>query len=66
LAEAKIGEAIETFIAMPLIIIISLYLLACTIGPLVDLNNQTFKILFTLAGGVPTIISYSQIQIKKY
>ena len=60
LGEAQLIEAIETFIAIPLIIIIGYYLIACTIAPLVDLNNQTFRIIFTLAGGVPTLFLFKK------
>jgi hypothetical protein len=65
LDEAQATDAIITFIAIPLILIIGLYLLACTIAPVVNLNNQTFKIIFTLAGGIPTLLFYSKSQIKR-
>jgi hypothetical protein len=65
LNEAKVGEIIVTFIATPLIIIIALYLLACIVEPLIHLNNQTFKIIFTVAGGVPSLFIYQKNQIKK-
>jgi hypothetical protein len=58
LSNAQFFDEIVTFFAIPLIIIIGLYLLSCTIGSLVDLNNQTFKIIFTLIGGFPTLIFY--------
>gem|GEM_PF-3275111 len=63
--EDKIGDVIVTFIATPLILIIVLYLLSCIIAPLVQLNNQTFKIIFTLAGGAPTLFFYQKTQIKR-
>jgi hypothetical protein len=56
LSEAQFAEIIMTIIAIPLIMFIVFYLLACSIAPLVDLNNQTFKIIFTLAAGVPTLL----------
>jgi len=65
LDEAQVGEVVVTFIAIPLIMIIVLYLLACTIVPLVHLNNQTFRIIFTLAGGAPTLFFYLKSQIKR-
>jgi hypothetical protein len=46
------------FIAIPLIIVISYYLMACTFAPIFGLNYQIFKILFTLAGAIPTIFFY--------
>jgi hypothetical protein len=63
--EAKVGEVIVTFIATPLIMIIALYLLSCAIAPLIQLNNQTFRIMFTLAGGAPTIFFYQKNKIKR-
>jgi hypothetical protein len=65
MGKAKANDAIVTFIAIPLVMLIGYYLIACTIAPLVGLNNQTFKIIFTLAGGVPTLLFYSNNQIKR-
>jgi uncharacterized membrane protein len=63
LSEAQFAEIIMTIIAIPIIMIISFYLLACSIAPIVDLNNQTFKVIFTLAAGVPTLLFYLKKQI---
>jgi hypothetical protein len=52
------AELILTILAIPLIMIIAIYLLACSIAPIVNLNNQTFKIIFTLAGGFTTLLFY--------
>jgi hypothetical protein len=65
LEEAQVSEAIVTFIVTPLIMIIALYLLSCIIAPLIHLNNQTFRIIFTLAGGTPTLFVYQKTKIKK-
>jgi hypothetical protein len=65
LGESKINDVILTFVAVPLIIVIGFYLIACTVAPLAQLNNQTFKIIFTLAGGAPTLLFYSKGQIKR-
>jgi hypothetical protein len=64
LSNVRFFDEIITFFAIPLIIIIGIYLLSCTIGPLVDLNNQTFKIIFTLTGGFPTLIFYFKTHTK--
>jgi len=64
LSEAQFAEIIMAIIAIPIIMIISIYLLACSIAPIVDLNNQTFKVIFTLAAGVPTLLFYLKNQIK--
>jgi len=60
LDEAQIIKAIYNFVAIPLIIIIGLYLVASAITPFLNLNNQAFRIIFTLAGGVPTLIFFLQ------
>jgi hypothetical protein len=65
LGEALVGEVIITFIGIPLIILIALYLVACSIAPIVQLNNQPFRVIFTLAGGVPTLFFYSKSQLKE-
>ena len=54
----QINKAIENCVAIPLIALIGLYLTASAIDPLLQLNNQTFRIIFTIAGGVPSIILF--------
>jgi membrane associated rhomboid family serine protease len=65
LGKAQVSEVIVTFFGIPLIILIALYLVACSIAPIAQLNNQTFRVIFTLAGGVPTLFFYSKDQIKR-
>ena len=60
-----INETFFNFIATSLIIIIALYLLACTIAPVVNLNSQMFRVIFTIVGGVPSILFYSKNQTDK-
>lgn len=62
---AQFPEVIVTVIKITLITIIALYLLACSIAPIFDMNNQTFKIIFTLAAGVPTLFFYLKNQIHR-
>ena len=64
LDQAQFAEVILIVITIPIIMIIAVYLLACSIAPIVNLDNQTFKIIFTLAGGVPTLLFYLKNQIK--
>jgi len=64
LHKAQFTEVFVIVIAIPLIMIIAFYLLACSIAPIVNLNNQTFKIIFTMAGGVPTLFFYLKDQIN--
>ena len=57
-------EAILSFFAIPCIMIIAFYLFACSIAPIVNLNNQTFKVIVTLTGGMPTLFFYFRNQSK--
>ena len=50
------NTSIVNFTAISLIIIIGFYLVACTLAPLVNLNNQTFKLIFTFVGEIPSIL----------
>ena len=61
----QVSKAIEGFIAKPMIILIALYMLASAIDPLLHLNNQTFRIIFTLAGGFPTLIFFFKTKRRK-
>jgi len=58
----QVSYAKINFIAFSLTIIIGFYLLACTIAPLVNLNTQTFRIIFTTVGGIPSILYFSAFQ----
>jgi len=55
LESKQVSKVVENFIVIPLIILILLYMAASAIVPFIHLNNQTFCILFTLAGGVPAL-----------
>ena len=65
MGENEVSKAIEDFIAIPLIIIIGLYMVASAIVPFLQLDNQTFRIIFTLAGGIPTLIFFFKNKIRK-
>jgi len=62
LGEVQVSYLNVNFIVISLIIIIGFYLTACTIAPFANLNNQTFRIIFTLVGGIPSILFYSKSQ----
>jgi hypothetical protein len=58
--QAQVEETIVNFIAIPLMMIIALYLLACVIAPLINLNTQAFRLIFTAAGGTPILVIYQK------
>ena len=55
MGENQFSKAFEDFIAIPLIILIGLYMVASAIVPFLNLDDQTFRIIFTLIGGIPTL-----------
>lgn len=65
LGENQVGKTIEDFIAMPLIIIIGLYMMASAIVPFINLDNQNFSIIFTLSGGIPTLTFFFKSKMRK-
>jgi len=65
LGEIRVSDSILNLTAISFIIIIGYYLLASALGPLVDLNNQTFKVIFTLVGGIPSVLFYLKIQTNE-
>ena len=63
MGEGQVNKAIENFIAIPIIILIGLYMTASAIDPILQLNNQTFRIIFTVTGGVPTLTFFFKKKI---
>ena len=53
--ENKNNTSMANFVAYCIIIIIGFYLVASTIVPFVPVPPQTFTIIFTIAGGVPSL-----------
>lgn len=58
MSENRIDKAIADFIVIPAIVLIGLYVTAAIIDSMLQLNNETFKILFTAVGGVPALAYY--------
>ena len=61
----QFSKVIENFVAYPLIILIGLYVMASAIVPFIHVNNQTFTIIFTLAGGIPALTFFFKEKIPK-
>jgi len=66
LSEDLVQKAIVDFIVIPIIILLGLYITAGFIDAMLQLNNETFKILFTLVGGIPTFAYYFKHKIREY
>jgi hypothetical protein len=58
LSEDRVDKAIKDFIVIPAIVLIGLYVTASIIDSMLQLNSQTFKIIFTGVGGIPFFIYY--------
>ena len=56
--EDRVDKAVKDFIVIPAIVLIGLYVTASIIDSMLQLNNQTFRIIFTGVGGVPFFIYY--------
>ena len=65
MGENQVGKTIEDFVAIPLIIIIGLYMVASAIVPFINLDNQNFSIIFTLSGGIPTLTFFFKNKMRK-
>lgn len=65
MGENQVSKTIEDFVAIPLIIIIGLYMVASAIVPFLHLDNQTFRIIFTLVGGIPTLTFFFKNKMRK-
>jgi hypothetical protein len=62
--ESQLNSAIENFVAIPLIIIIGIYMAASAIDPILQLNSPTFRVTFTVAGGIPSLTLFFKKQIE--
>ena len=65
LGENQVSKTIEDFIAIPLIILIGLYMVASAIVPFLHLDDQTFRIIFTLSGGIPSLTFFFKNKMRK-
>ena len=58
MGEDRVDKAIKDFIVIPAIVLLGIYIAASLVDSMLQLNNETFKILFTLVGGVPALAYY--------
>jgi len=58
LGEDRVDKAIKDFIVIPAVVLLGLYITASFVDAMLQLNNETFKIIFTGVGGVPSLIYY--------
>jgi len=65
LGEDRISKAITDFIVIPLIVLIGIYVTASVIDSMLQLNNETFRIIFTGVGGVGFFIYYFKRKLSE-
>jgi hypothetical protein len=64
--DSKTNKAIFDFIVLPMIVLIGLYIVAALIDSMLQWNNQTFRTLFTLVGGIPALALYFKSKMAEY
>lgn len=63
MVESQLNEAIENFVAIPLIILIVIYMIASAIDPILNLNSPTFRVVFTISAGIPSLTLFIKKQL---
>jgi len=66
LGKSRVDKAVEDFIVIPAVVLIGLYVTAVIIDSMLQLNNQTFRIIFTGVGGIPFFIYYFRRKMSEY
>ena len=65
MSDKRIDKAITDFIVIPMIVLLGIYIAASLVDSMLQLNNQTFKILFTAVGGVPALGIYFKKKLSE-
>ncbi|PVX24629.1 MAG: hypothetical protein CW716_09670 [Candidatus Bathyarchaeum sp.] len=63
MVENQLNKAIENFVAIPLIILIVIYMIASAIDPILNLNSPTFRVVFTISAGIPSLTLFIKKQL---
>jgi len=66
LSENKVEKAIWNFIAIPVTVLLWLYLTASLIDSMLQLNIEAFEVIFIVVGGVPILIYYFKRKCPSY
>lgn len=65
MGESQLNEAVENFVAIPIIILIGIYMIANSVAPFLNLNSLTFKIVFTISAGIPSLALFYMQKLNK-
>jgi hypothetical protein len=63
--ESQLNDAVENFVAIPLIILIGIYMIANSVAPFLNLNSLTFKVVFTISAGIPSLALFYMQKLNK-
>jgi hypothetical protein len=63
--ESQLNDAVENFVAIPLIILIGIYMIANSVAPFLNLNSLTFKVVFTISAGIPSLALFFMQKLNK-
>lgn len=55
MGKSQLNDAMENFLAIPLIILIGIFMIATSVAPFLNLNSLTFKVGFTTSAGIPSL-----------
>ena len=65
MGESQLNDAVENFVAIPLIILIGIYMIANSVAPFLNLNSLTFKVVFTISAGIPSLALFYMQKLNK-
>ena len=65
MGESQLNDAVENFVAIPLIILIGIYMIANSVAPFLNLNSLTFKVVFTISAGIPSLALFFIQKLNK-
>ena len=65
MGESQLNEAVENFVAIPIIILIGIYMIANSVAPFLNLNSLTFKVVFTISAGIPSLALFYMQKLNK-
>ena len=65
MSESQLNGAVENFVAIPIIILIGIYMIANSVAPFLNLNSLTFKVVFTISAGIPSLALFYMQKLNK-
>jgi hypothetical protein len=65
--ESQLNDTVENFVTIPLIMraLIGIYMIANSVAPFLNLNSITFKVVFTISAGIPSLALFFMQKLNK-